>query len=241
MEYYFTDSKNVNSDSSGLKLDGFEYKHLIKVLRKKVNDEITITDGYRNIYHCTIVEITKSEIYCRILNCEYDLNEPDKRITLFVSPLRNSDRFEFLIEKVVELGVYEIYPLISKYTVSKNSFSETKMNRLRKIVIAAMGQSQRCYLPVVHNTVSFSNMLQITEKAMNKVVYYEHSLLENGVDRSIDSNHLSITIGPEGGFDKEEIGILIKNNWQVESLGKRKLRAETAAIISVFEQLNKYK
>lgn len=241
MEYYFTDSKNVNSDSSGLKLDGFEYKHLIKVLRKKVNDEITITDGYRNIYHCTIVEITKSEIYCRILNCEYDLNEPDKRITLFVSPLRNSDRFEFLIEKVVELGVYEIYPLISKYTVSKNSFSETKMNRLRMIVIAAMGQSQRCYLPVVHNTVSFSNMLQITEKAMNKVVYYEHSLLENGVDRSIDSNHLSITIGPEGGFDTEEIGILIKNNWQVESLGKRKLRAETAAIISVFEQLNKYK
>jgi 16S rRNA (uracil1498-N3)-methyltransferase len=241
MEYYFTEEKNVDLLNSNLRIDGFEFSHLIRVLRKKANDELTITDGKRNIYHCKIVEITKTEINCEILSKDFDLNEPALRINLFVSPLRNSDRFEFLIEKVVELGIFEIYPVVSKYTVVKNSFSETKMSRLRKIVIAAMGQSQRCYLPFIHNTVSFEEMMKITDNKANKIVYYEHAGSNILSCEEKHNNELYILIGPEGGFEKKEIEILIDKNWQVASLGERKLRAETAAIISVFEQINKFK
>lgn len=241
MEYYFTEEQNVDLPNSRLNINGFEFTHLVRVLRKKVGDELTITDGNRNIYRCKIVEITKTEINCTILSRDFNLYEPGLRISLFVSPLRNSDRFEFLIEKIVELGVFEIYPVVSKYTVIKNSFSETKMSRLRKIVIAAMGQSQRCYLPVIYNTISFDAMLNITENKANKVVYYEHAgdNIRNIENKSEDE--LCILIGPEGGFDTKEIDKLIYKNWQVASLGERKLRAETAAIISVFEQINKFK
>jgi 16S rRNA (uracil1498-N3)-methyltransferase len=241
MEYYFTEEKNVDLVNSHLRIDGFEFNHLVRVLRKKVNDEVTITDGKRNIYRCKIVEITKTDIICGILSREYDLNEPDLMITLFVSPLRNNDRFEFLIEKVVELGVYKICPLVSRYTVVKNSFSETKLNRLRKIIIAAMGQSQRCYLPVINNTVSFDEMLKVTEIMNNKIVYYEHAGENTESEVNTSTKELYILIGPEGGFEVDEISKLIKHNWQVKSLGERKLRAETAAIISVFEQINKFK
>jgi 16S rRNA (uracil1498-N3)-methyltransferase len=241
MEYYFTENKNVDIINSRLLINGFEYKHLIRVLRKKVNDNLTITDGIRNIYKCKIVEITKTDIVCEIVSKDYNLYESELMVNLFVSPLRNSDRFEFLIEKVVELGVFEIFPVISKYTVVKDRFSETKMNRLRKIIVGAMGQSQRCYLPLLHNTVTFENFLGITNEKLNKIVYYEHS--ENTIKKQITNsvNEINILIGPEGGFDKDEIEKLLKNNWQVESLGERKLRTETAAIISVFEQLIKHK
>jgi len=240
MEYYFTEEKNVDSLNSRLIVEGFEYKHLVRVLRKKEGDTITITDGNRNIYYCKIVEITKDKIVCKIINNDYNLYEPELKLYLFVSPLRNSDRFEFLIEKVVELGVFEIYPVVSKYTVLNNRFSETKMNRLRKIIISAMGQSQRCYLPIIHNTIKFEDILEITKDKFNKIVYYEHNgnIISNVGKNSTDE--IYILIGPEGGFDKLEIDILVYNNWHVESLGKRKLRAETAAIISVFEQLKKY-
>ncbi|MFZ4590553.1 MAG: RsmE family RNA methyltransferase [Ignavibacteria bacterium] len=241
MEYYFTEEKNVDLANSALRIEGFEYKHLVRVLRKNVNDEIIITDGKRNIYHCKIVNITKTEINCEILSKDFDLHEPGLRINLFASPLRNSDRFEFLIEKVVELGVFEIYPVVSKYTVVKNSFSETKMSRLRKIIIAAMGQSQRCYLPVIHNTVSLDEMMKITDNKASKIVYYEHTGSDFVSNKEKPEGELCVLIGPEGGFDTKEIENLIYNNWQVSSLGERKLRAETAAIISVFEQINKFK
>lgn len=240
MEYYYTDNKNVDIENSRLIIEGFEYKHLARVLRKKEGDNVTITDGKRNIYECKIVEITKTEIICKILSTEYDLHEPRIKVHLFVSPLRNSDRFEFLIEKVVELGVFEIYTIVSKYTVINSRFSETKMSRLRKIIVGAMGQSQRCYLPVIHNTMSIDEMLEITKGKNNKVVYYEHASNSDINKENKSTEEMYILIGPEGGFDTKEIDRLINNNWQVQSLGERKLRAETAAIISVFEQLNKF-
>jgi 16S rRNA (uracil1498-N3)-methyltransferase len=241
MEYYFTEDKNVDIINSRLIIEGFEYKHLIRVLRKKLNDNLTITDGNRNIYKCIIVEITKTVIVCEILSKDYNLYEPELKVTLFVSPLRNSDRFEFLIEKVVELGVFEIIPVALKYTVVNGRFSETKMNRLRKIIVGAMGQSQRCYLPLLHNIVSFEELLEMTNEKLNKIVYYEHSHNTITTQKNNTTKEINILIGPEGGFDKDEIEKLLYNNWQVESLGERKLRTETAAIISVFEQLIKHK
>lgn len=242
MEYYFTDKENINLKESSLLIKGFEYKHLTKVLRKSLGDRIIITDGTRNIYECLIVEIKKDFVLCNILESRYDLYEPEIRAHLFVSPLRNANRFEFLIEKAVELGVFEINPVVSKFTVQKSTFSETKLERFRKIVISAMGQSQRCYLPKINNTISFRELIRITKEYNNKIVYYEDDYeSKNVISDSNISNDICIFIGPEGGFDKSEIDLLVNDNWKVKSLGNRKLRAETAAIISVFENISKHK
>jgi 16S rRNA (uracil1498-N3)-methyltransferase len=113
------------------------------------------------------------------------------------------------------------------------------MERLHKIMISAMGQSQRCYLPVLHNTLSLKEMIISAEAYKYKYVYYEYAENKKGIITKLDNEeNICIFTGPEGGFDKNEIQQLIENNWQVRSLGERKLRAETAAIISVFENLN---
>ncbi|MFA5011289.1 MAG: RsmE family RNA methyltransferase [Ignavibacteria bacterium] len=238
MEYYYTEPENIDKESKLLLIKGYEYKHLVKVLRKKKDDIISITDGLRNIYVTKIVNIQKDSIQCEITETKYNLNEPKINLRLFLSPLRKSDRFEFLVEKAVELGVYEIQPVISKHSILQTSFSKAKMERLHKIMISAMGQSQRCYLPVLHNTMSLKEMIISAEVYKNKYVYYEYAENKKGIITKLDNEeNICIFTGPEGGFDKSEIQQLIENNWQVRSLGERKLRAETAAIISVFENL----
>ena len=208
-------------------------------MRKKQNDIINITDGLRNIYVCKIVNILRDSVLCEITETKYNLNEPKVKLRLYVSPLRNSDRFEFLIEKAVELGVYEIQTVISKHTLQKEAFSKTKMERMQKIMISAMGQSQRCYLPAIHNTMTLNDMIFKSEKYINKFVYYEYAECKEGIITKLDNDeNICILTGPEGGFDESEIQQLTNNGWKVRSLGERKLRAETAAIISVFENLN---
>ncbi|MFA5404721.1 MAG: RsmE family RNA methyltransferase [Ignavibacteria bacterium] len=237
MEYYYTPVSNVDLKNNTLVLDDFEHKHLVKVLRKKIGDSIKITDGLRNIFDCKIVKISGNSIVCEILEKKYNLYEPEINLKLFIAPLRNNSRFEFAVEKAVELGVNSIHPVITEFTISKSSLSETKLDRYKKIIVSAMGQSQRCYLPGFDNVITFENMIISTKDSPNKIVMYEYadSNRKSLIDKSI--NEISLLIGPEGGFSKKEINLLINNKWQVHSLGDRKIRAETAAIVSIFELL----
>jgi 16S rRNA (uracil1498-N3)-methyltransferase len=173
MEYYFTPKENIDESKSLLIIDDFEYRHLAKVLRKKAGDLITITDGCRNIYHCEIENIDSRNITCRIINKDYNKFEPDTEIVLCISLLRNMDRLEFAIEKAVELGVYCIQPVITEFTVNKNILSNSKIKRIRKIIIGAMGQSQRCLLPELRSELKLNELIKSTHSETNKIVMYE--------------------------------------------------------------------
>lgn len=240
MEYYYTPKENIDESKNQLIIDDFEYKHLAKVLRKKTGDLVTITDGCRNIYHCRIDNIDSKIILCEIIKKVYNLFEPRLEIVLCISPLRNMDRLEFAIEKAVELGVYCIQPVITEFTISKNILSDSKIKRIRKIIIGAMGQSQRCLLPEFKNAVSLNELIKDSKSKQNKIVMYEST--ESKDDLNLNKlkieNNVSekcyLLIGPEGGFSKAEIALLENNNWMIASLGERKLRAETAAIVSVY-------
>lgn len=236
MEYYYTKSDNIFTDKNSLIIKDFEYKHLVKVLRKKEGDEITVTDGKRNIYECSIKSINRNEIVCEIKSIKHNLYEPLQNLTLFVSPLHNQSRFEFLIEKAVELGVNAVYPVICENTVNKNDFSSTKIERIKKIIISAMSQSQRCFMPEFFNVISFREMLNYSGSIPIKIVMYE---FENSNSKlaKIKEKDICLLIGPEGGFSESEIALLKKNKWLVKSLGSRKLRAETAAVVSIYDLL----
>ncbi len=239
MEYYYTPPNKVDLKNKILRIDDeFEYNHLAKVLRKKEGDSIHITDGELNIYECTIRSISKNEIICSISEIHNDLYEPGKRNHLFIATLKNSDKLKFEIEKSVELGLISITQVITKYTVNKSAFSETKLNRLHRIIISAMGQSQRCLLPKLNNISTFDEFLTGTSCNINRIVMYEFSEKEDKFVYDKSSNEIYLLIGPEGGFAEEEIGLLRDSGWQIGNLGERKLRAETAAIVSIFELLN---
>ena len=237
MEYYYTPASNIDLQNDKLILGDFEYKHIVKVLRKKAGDMIKITDGLRNIFDCKIVKVSGDSVVCEILEKNYNLYEPEINLKLFIAPLRNNSRFEFAIEKAVELGVNSIHPVITEFTINKSSFSKTKLDRITKIIISAMGQSQRCYLPGFENVILFDDMLKSTKDSPNKILMYEYA--DKDKKSSIDKSKkdISLLIGPEGGFSKKEIDVLVNNKWQIHSLGERKIRAETAAIVSIFELL----
>jgi 16S rRNA (uracil1498-N3)-methyltransferase len=239
MEYYYTQKENVDLKSNVLTVDDFEYRHLIKVLRKKTGDKITVTDGQLTVYHCEIISINKDRLSCRILETQYDLNEPKIKLSLFLSPLRNQTRFEFVIEKAVELGVSSIHPVITEFTVNKNLNGKSKTDRLKKIIIAAMGQSQRCLLPELRSAVTFDEMIEQTRHTGYKIVMYESSNDETEISLAEGESEVSLLIGPEGGFSEAEIITLKQAGWKIKSLGRRKFRSETAAIVSVYNIITK--
>ncbi len=235
MEYYFVQERNVDLHNGLLVIDDFEFKHLAKVLRKNAGDRIIVTDGRKNIYHCLIVEIKKTEILCKIENREFDLNEPGISVTVYLSLLRNISRYEFAIEKLVELGAVAIVPLITDFTIGKNKLSDSKIERIKKIMIGAMGQSQRCVLPELKDAVTFEEMIRNTGNEVNKIAMYEMSDDEKQIHLNKQSRNVIVLIGPEGGFSRNEVERLKLSGWISKSLGKRKLRAETAAVVSVFQ------
>ena len=239
MVYYYTEPKNVSAGSEELTLTGSEYEHVVKVLRKKEGEELTVTDGEGNVFLCVLSVIREGKALCTIHGKQRDLFEPLVRVRLFISPLKSRERFEFAIEKTVELGVDSIVPVITKHTVKKADYTGKKSERIRKIIIRAMCQSQRCRLTEFHESVKLKDLLVDTQFDLKKVVMYEFSDVKETIESFEDSKFVSLLIGPEGGFDEDEIKMLVKNGWKTKSLGSRKLRAETAAIVSVHEILSK--
>jgi 16S rRNA (uracil1498-N3)-methyltransferase len=237
MEYYYTPENEINLNESRLFIRNDEFWHLAKVLRKKINDRIEVTDGKRNVYECIIKSITGNEIVCVISDVKHNINEPQLKLTLVLGLLKNQDRFEFAVEKAVELGVFEIYPIITDNTINKRGLSDAKIKRLNAISLSAMKQSQRCYLPIVHPAINFKEIISLSENFESKIMMYEFADTKTKIKNRNLKNNCLLLIGPEGGFTKTELDMLINNNWSVFSLGERKFRAETAAIISAHDIL----
>jgi len=238
MEYFYTSKDNVEEHNSSLIITGTEHKHLTKVLKKRINDKITVTDGKLNVYFCEIINIGKHEIRCNILSRKNNIFEPELKLTLCLCLLKNLDRYEFAIEKAVELGITEIIPVISEYTINKSGLSDLKIQRLNSIVLSAMKQSQRCYLPAVQKCIDFQKLLLISKDYETKILMYEFADSTCKIENRNFKKNCLLLIGPEGGFSKEEVKSLELGGWLIYSLGDRKLRTETAAIISVYKILN---
>lgn len=225
MEYYYVVKENISGDK--LRIIGKEAGHLIRVLRKKTGDEIYVTDGERNLYKGRIIKAGKG-IECEIIEKSYNVSELELKVTLFPALLRNPTRFEFIVEKATELGVYEIIPIITENVVARRKRQE----RWQSIALSAMKQSQRCYLPKVSEPVGFIEAIERAASNEAKIIAHEKgetdykSLADFGSVSSV-----SVFVGPEGGFTEEEIEAAAHHGFKVLKLGERKLRSETAALV----------
>ncbi len=230
MQRYFIDNctdyiKKSNSDEV--------YYHLKKVLRSKVNEQVEFCDSNGNCYLYSIDEINANEIVFTKQDKLLNNNELPKRIILGLSLLKNNN-FELVLQKAVELGVSDIIPLEFNRTVVKASnFSEKKLQRFKKIILEASEQSKRNLVPKLHPVHSVKQLDKV--EVTNKFVAYE-----NSSDNKLLVKHLNdvkddvmIVIGPEGGLDLLELEKLREFGFEDISLGKRILRAETAAISAI--------
>jgi 16S rRNA (uracil1498-N3)-methyltransferase len=229
MEYFYTPPHLIERQT--LTIEGNEFSHLTHVMRKKVGDEVRVVDGKGNAYDAVISEISKRTARCAIHTHHSRLNEPDLDVTLAAGVLKNSSRFDFLVEKSTELSVNTIVPLITERTIPQRRRTE----RWKNLTLAAMKQSGRCVLPTVHELTSFEDFIAAPKPDSLKLIPHERAEKPTISDllRNQKNTSIILCIGPEGGFSDNEIEAAVKNGFAPVSLGTRRLRAETAAIVAV--------
>lgn len=231
MDYFFVDPKDVHGRVALVR--GDEFKHLSRVLRKKEGEHVVLVDGEDHAFEAVIHSVDASHAECEILDVKHRVNEPKIDVTLAVSLLRNPARFDFLIEKVTELGVRTIVPLLCERTIPRSE----KHARFEKIALSAMKQCGRSYLPKIHPSMSLASLLDHADKYELRLIPHEKTEQSHFIG-SVLQHHSQVSsalivVGPEGGFSEEEMGLASEKGFVPISLGPRRLRAETAAISAV--------
>ena len=220
---------------------GGDVNHIKNVLRLEVGDWIVACDGNGTDYVSRIQSICSDEVVASIEKVQPTGTELPVKITLFQG-MPKKDKLELIIQKAVELGACEIVPVMTKRTVVKLS-EEKKINkrleRWQSIAYAAAKQCDRGIIPTVHKPVSYEEALAMADQLDYNVIPYE---LQTGmeearkiVDQACKQRSLGIFIGPEGGFEPEEVERAMTRNIHPMTLGKRILRTETAgmALLSI--------
>lgn len=220
---------------------GEKYKHIVKSIRKKVGDDFQIVtaDG---IHKVVIEDIDEEKLSCKILEKIKSNHESNIRIH-FCQALAKSDKPESVFQRAVELGVTELIPFTSKRTVVRidDKNRQKKLARFEKVVEGASQQAKRDLIPEVSGILCFEDLLKLLEG--KKVIFAYEGGGENLRDiieyfrSSFEPEDIYIVIGPEGGFDEDEVSQMEKIGAKIVSLGERILRVETAgvALISILQ------
>lgn len=217
----------LTNDSKHVAFNETESKHIAKVLRKKEGDTIRITNGKGWIFEAALDMTTP-------VSCEATITSSQKRIQpmhwlhLAVAPTKNSERFEWFIEKATEIGINEITPLICERSERRS----LKTERLERIMESAMKQSKRVYLPKLNPISTLADFLAHDHPGLRFIAHcHEDEKLELK-RRVAPDKDITILIGPEGDFSEEEVDKAYEKGFYPVSLGEARLRTETAAVVA---------
>lgn len=228
MDYFFADPEDIAEKH--LEIKGDEFRHLSRVLRKKVGEHVMVTDGRGKMYEAIVRSLSRVNAECEVLHTFERLNEPKIDVTLAISPLKNPARIDFVVEKATELGVSTIIPLLCERTIRKHE----KHMRLQKLAAAAMKQCGRCVLPTVFILTRFETLVANAAQYDLKLIPHERTeqsqFIGSVMKHHADARSVLILIGPEGGFSEEEMRLAADSGFVPISLGPRRLRSETAAL-----------
>ncbi len=231
MDYFFVDQKDISSH--GLILRGDESKHLARVMRKSIGDRIFATDGNDTMYEAIIAEIGTKDVRCDVSAIHRKYNESPLDVTLAAAILKNPARFDYLVEKATELGVRTIIPLLSERTVAQRE----KHDRLEKIALAAVKQCGRSWLPRIQPLQEYEALVNNSSHWPMKYIPHEKAdalqTIPSELRHHDDIHSVIVIIGPEGGFSDREIELAGQNGFKLISLGPRRLRTETAVVVTL--------
>ena len=211
---------------STLVLPEEESGHCVRVMRLAEGDEIMITDGKGNFYRASITIAHPKHCQVEITSSWQPEKPWDAYIHIAVAPTKNMDRMEWFAEKATEIGIDEITCLNCRFSERK----EVKTARLEKILVSAMKQSQKALLPQLNGMTDFKQFVRQPFNGRKFIAHCEEG--EKPLIKSIyhPSENVLILIGPEGDFCPEEIKSAEENGFEAISLGKSRLRTETAAL-----------
>ncbi len=232
MHQFFVEDSQIGREF--VTITGSDVNHIKNVLRMKPGEKIRISNQMGTDYFCEISEVADTFIQADILREDAPSTELPGRIYLFQA-IPKGGRMETVIEKAVELGVYEIIPVAMQYCVVKldDKKREAKTARWQKLAEAAAKQSKRSRIPYIHPVMEFEEAVSYASSCDIRLVPYENEKGMASTREAFSSvkpgNSISVMIGPEGGFSEEEIA-LAAETMQVISLGKRILRTDTAGI-----------
>jgi len=222
--FYTSNDKNEQQ----VMLDEDTSRHVVQVLRMKAGEQLNLTDGRGNLLTCVITEEHKK--HCTVAVKQTQYTEPPKRkVSIAISLLKNSNRFEWFLEKATEIGVNEIIPLICERT-EKEKF---RYDRMQGICISAMLQSQQCWLPVLHEPVEYEKFVKgasagpkfiahCMDDDRKPLSYYQVNMFSQA----------QILIGPEGDFSKAEVQLALQHDFFPVIFGETRLRTETAGVVA---------
>ncbi|KRQ86658.1 Ribosomal RNA small subunit methyltransferase E [Caloramator mitchellensis] len=233
MHKFFVKSNNINGNK--INIEGEDVNHILKVLRLRKGEKIQVSDGEGNEYICEIDANDKKTVYCNVLESYRNETEPPLKITLFQG-MPKAQKMDLIVQKCVEIGVVEIVPVITKRVVVKTEDRDisNKIERWNRISYEAAKQSDRGIVPKVLNPISFEETIERLKNMDLSIVPYENEE-GNGIKSLTSRNdvkNVGILIGPEGGFEEEEIEICKVNGIIPVTLGPRILRTETAGFVA---------
>ncbi len=209
-------------------LDSEESRHCVKVLRKKEGDEIHITDGKNSFYTASIEKADSKKCTFRIIHQE-NAEAKDYYIHIALAPTKNLDRVEWFIEKSVEIGIDEI----SFIRCENSERTQLKTDRLLRKAVSAMKQSVKASLPVINELVPFEKFMPHIASYPHKfIAYVAASPTHHLMSLPLKHNKSCVLIGPEGDFTDQEIALATQNGFEAVSLGKSRLRTETAGVVA---------
>lgn len=232
MYHFFVDEDQISGEYAYIK--GSDVNHIVNVLRMKPSEELLISVKGDWDYLCKIEEIENDRVNLKVLE-SMEQRELPVNITL-LQGIPKSDKLEMIIQKAVELGVSEIIPVKTKRVVVKieEKKQASKVARWNAIAESAAKQSKRSIIPKVSEPKSIDNALEIVKDFGVKLIPYENAdgiektrKILNGMDKT---KNIAVFIGPEGGFEEEEVKKINKSGFEVITLGKRILRTETAGL-----------
>lgn len=202
-------------------------RHAVQVLRMKEGERIMITDGKGRTLTTEITFADKKKTKVKIIQKDF-LERPSPQNAIAISLIKNSNRFEWFIEKATEIGISTIIPLICK----RSEKAHFKKERIRSILISAMLQSKQSWLPELSEEVSFFDLVNLDDHQQKFIAHClpeEKKQLKNVLE---PGSSKIILIGPEGDFTPEEIKKALEQNYVPISLGDTRLRTETAGIVA---------
>ncbi|HUL43825.1 MAG TPA: RsmE family RNA methyltransferase [Bacteroidota bacterium] len=228
MDYFYSPPEQIHDDA--VSIEGVEFAHLTHVMRKREGDAICVVDGLGNAYDVVIGQINQKAAHGKIVKKYVRYHEPAVDLTLAVGVLKNPSKFDFLVEKVAELGVKEIIPLTTERTIP----SHAKVDRWQKLALAAMKQSGRSFLPIVRDLMTLDEVLTERDLFDLKIIAHEEEVADSrdALPSAGQFQRILILVGPEGGFTLEEVERCRKSGFHILFLGNRRLRTETAAVVA---------
>ena len=217
-----------NIKQGELFLDDIDSKHCVRVLRKRIGDEIIVLDGNGGVHTCVINDDTILKCEFEIIKSEY-FEKPDYFIHIAIAPTKNKERIEWFVEKATEIGVDEITFL----NTERSERNSIKVERIIKKSASAFKQSDGLFFPKINTLIPFEDFLFGRDKEqLNYIAFADQSKDHIYLKDAPKNKKYCVLIGPEGDFTEDEYSMALARGCESISLGNKKLRTETAGLIA---------